>query len=1091
MNRNTRVSAYWKLGLILLIYVILAVAYSIVTPIGRGADEWAHYWYAQFIADNGRLPTSPAEREIAGYKSDWPPLYHLAAAGLTFWIETEGPPTFKYRADNVRRQLVPAQGPEAILHTEDERFPWQQEILIWHLGRFLSIAFSLATLVVTYFTALEWFEGLGVGGKGLGRKGEKRSHLQSPISNLPITNYQLLATLTVALLAFNPRFLFTGMLFNYDSLTLLLSSLFLWLCIRIVKGYHSTWGWGGLGALAGLALVTKYLTLLLPLVMVYVAWVRVARSQGNRVAGEQGRRSAGAQEAGNQGAAGSTSTGLRTTHHALRPTRPIYHYLTQALIAYLLVITPWFAYLVINFNEIETYGPVLGTLAPLIRGDGSDRTVEGIFAWLSGGQAPEPAYIDKQNYSIGQILAELPLTFWGNPVVEPYPLNWFVGVMTLITALAVIGLILHLRITINDLRAKPSAFIIHYSLFIILVLVCLLPLPFMLVRLFGVRDALEAVQGRHILFLAGPAFAILCVYGFSTFWTVIISRRGLYNLRFAFYGLLALLLTASMAQLLFMSQAYPSLLPVRTTTALLDRVEPPPQPITLPNGAKLLGYRLLDENEQSLHVDMFWQGSDRWAVEDYQTELALVDAEGQTRMAWLGYQTQARYPTRLWEPGDRVRDEGWLPVVGLPTGEYELRLRILGAAGPVVEWQTLAEWQPTGSMQRAGMVTVWQNGQPATQPPTLAERETVQLTFMNDELQRTNDELIGPDGAVYTAESIGSMWANFIIEPYWPAGDYRLASAENSPVFRVAESRRNFDLPQISQPIEANFAGKIKLLGYDLPTRRVEPGGGLPLTLYWQGLDWMGEEFVIFNRLLDNQGSVWGGYDRLAQENYSTLLWAPGEIVTDGFAVPVAPDAPDGVYTLSIGWYRQANGQAESLPIVDPTAGEPTGETAVSIGPIKVGGPPAGVTVEPIKPQIEVQTVLGNKIELLGVDQNDRSPCSSATLEGCSLSMTFYWESLAPTEVDYTIFVHVLDQAGETVAQQDRPPLAGAYPTSLWDEGEIIKDELAIPVDNVEPGRYDLAIGLYDFATGSRLPVEGSPDGTILLKNIQIPPDLE
>ena len=122
-----------KLAVILILYVILAVFYSVVTPIGRGADEWAHYWYAQFISDRGRLPASAAERETAGYKSDWPPLYHLAAAGVTSWVDTAGPPVFKYREASVRRQLVPSFGPEAILHTEDERFPWQQEILVWQV----------------------------------------------------------------------------------------------------------------------------------------------------------------------------------------------------------------------------------------------------------------------------------------------------------------------------------------------------------------------------------------------------------------------------------------------------------------------------------------------------------------------------------------------------------------------------------------------------------------------------------------------------------------------------------------------------------------------------------------------------------------------------------------------------------------------------------------------------------------------------------------------------------------------------------------------------------------------------------------------
>src|SRR5690606_32745055 len=115
----------------------------------------------------------------------------------------------------------------------------------------------------------------------------------------------------------------------------------------------------------------------------------------------------------------------RFTFYALRFTLP-----------FLLIIAPWFTYLIRTFNEIETYGPVLGTLAPLLRGDGSDRTVEALFAWLSGGQAPAPAHIEQQSYTAWQIIAELPLTFWGSPVTRPYPLAWFVIATSLLTGVA-------------------------------------------------------------------------------------------------------------------------------------------------------------------------------------------------------------------------------------------------------------------------------------------------------------------------------------------------------------------------------------------------------------------------------------------------------------------------------------------------------------------------------------------------------------------------------------------------------------------------------------------------------------------------------
>jgi hypothetical protein len=63
----------------------------------------------------------------------------------------------------------------------------------------------------------------------------------------------------------------------------------------------------------------------------------------------------------------------------------------------------------------------------------------------------------------------------------------------------------------------------------------------------------------------------------------------------------------------------------------------------------------------------------------------------------------------------------------------------------------------------------------------------------------------------------------------------------------------------------------------------------------------------------------------------------------------------------------------------------------------------------------------------------------------------------------------------------DRPPTDGTYPTSLWDPGEVIRDSIRVPVRAPVPaGEYEIVIGLYDFASGKRLPVlddQGKPTG--------------
>jgi len=86
------------------------------------------------------------------------------------------------------------------------------------------------------------------------------------------------------------------------------------------------------------------------------------------------------------------------------------------------------------------------------------------------------------------------------------------------------------------------------------------------------------------------------------------------------------------------------------------------------------------------------------------------------------------------------------------------------------------------------------------------------------------------------------------------------------------------------------------------------------------------------------------------------------------------------------------------------------------------------------------------------------------------------WRAIAPVDHDYTAFIHLVDDTGRPVAQVDRPPLGGFYPTSTWQIGKDVRDNyaLVLPTD-LPPGTYTLAIGLYDPATQTRLPVVDAP----------------
>lgn len=84
--------------------------------------------------------------------------------------------------------------------------------------------------------------------------------------------------------------------------------------------------------------------------------------------------------------------------------------------------------------------------------------------------------------------------------------------------------------------------------------------------------------------------------------------------------------------------------------------------------------------------------------------------------------------------------------------------------------------------------------------------------------------------------------------------------------------------------------------------------------------------------------------------------------------------------------------------------------------------------------------------------------------------LTLFWESVAPVGLDYDVFVHILNEAGEIVAQIDQQPVAGLAPTSIWQVGDVVRDPLPLPA-GVGAGMYRLNVGLYVRETGARLPV--------------------
>jgi hypothetical protein len=110
---------------------------------------------------------------------------------------------------------------------------------------------------------------------------------------------------------------------------------------------------------------------------------------------------------------------------------------------------------------------------------------------------------------------------------------------------------------------------------------------------------------------------------------------------------------------------------------------------------------------------------------------------------------------------------------------------------------------------------------------------------------------------------------------------------------------------------------------------------------------------------------------------------------------------------------------------------------------------------------------LGGQVALRGYDLP-----SDHARAGRNVQVNLYLEAITVPREDYTVFLHVLDSQGKLVAQADNWPLQGRYPTSLWQEADVVRDTIIVSLpSSVAPGDYRLLAGMYLLRTMERLPL--------------------
>jgi hypothetical protein len=264
--------------------------------------------------------------------------------------------------------------------------------------------------------------------------------------------------------------------------------------------------------------------------------------------------------------------------------------------------------------------------------------------------------------------------------------------------------------------------------------------------------------------------------------------------------------------------------------------------------------------------------------------------------------------------------------------------------------------------------------------------------------------------------------------------------------------------PQVA-PI-ARLAPQISLVWAGLPSGALRQGDAFTVEAVWTTEDGPSRDWELQVRLETAEGTSAQRASLPLRPGHPTSTWPGAAAVRGEYTVQVDPFLSPGRYDLT--W------------ALVPISGDAPDEKSVRVGTIEVQPLDRSFAAPPV--EHETDAVFGDGLLLLGYDLRQESD---------TLRLILHWQALR--RLDYTkVFVHLYEaQSGALVAQQDVVPRGWTYPTNWWESGEVVSDEIALPLEGTPAGVYRVAVGAYDPDTLERLPIQ-SETGTPLGDHLEL-----
>ncbi len=368
-------------------------------------------------------------------------------------------------------------------------------------------------------------------------------------------------------------------------------------------------------------------------------------------------------------------------------------------------------------------------------------------------------------------------------------------------------------------------------------------------------------------------------------------------------------------------------------------------------------------------------------------------------------------------------------------------------------------------------------------PPANSHTEGVLVTASNSPFSAYM-WLVRSESGQGTAYLTSPQDMNDLLDASRPGQNYELAA----PLFITAQTNSVTDMETLrpaltdwSLPNPVNYAwnNEVRLAGYEIIPGWVQPGQAVTLTLYWENLTDQPLTHDIFIHAMNSQGEGVTQVDNVMLTDGHR--WRARKLTPTHHTIQLDDQLNPGPYLIRLGLFNTRTGNR--LPVSGNNGQILGNKVVLALFYIDKQGQ------SPTRPLFYADANLGEQIQVLGYTLPAEQPLEEGETV---LSPKIYWQATGPINENYTIFSQLLDSNNQLVAGFDSQPLNGNYPTSLWQPGEtVIQDvKLTLP-DQLPVGNYRLVTGMYNFQTGQRLTAtdsEGQPlsDNMVVLTRLQV-----